>query len=216
MEMQVTDAGGGEGNRFTGQVKLHSILLRTSDSDSAPRTLKVIINRDDVDFGVAEETDGTQTFELSRTSEVQELAVVCFLPLSYSCSAFSDTAPYLFRRLLAACPPELHRWWYDSNPTNVIVAAPGALQRGPSANALLPGQLWRRRRGRHANLVCWLQGRVDAAGPGADKHHLRGGGEAKRSHGQGDEHQPDGQRDWGPGAGYVRHQQEKEEVNRLM
>ncbi|KAL2021153.1 hypothetical protein VTK56DRAFT_7459 [Thermocarpiscus australiensis] len=60
---------------FTGQVKLHSILLRTSDSDSAPKTLKVIINRDDVDFPTAEETDGTQTFELSRTSEVQELPV---------------------------------------------------------------------------------------------------------------------------------------------
>ncbi|KAL2261895.1 hypothetical protein VTK26DRAFT_3051 [Humicola hyalothermophila] len=60
---------------FTGQVKLHSILLRTSDSDSAPKTLKVIINREDVDFDVAEETDGTQTFELSRTNEVQELPV---------------------------------------------------------------------------------------------------------------------------------------------
>ncbi|KAL2155330.1 hypothetical protein VTH82DRAFT_71 [Thermothelomyces myriococcoides] len=60
---------------FTGQVKLHSILIRTSDSDSAPKTLKVIINRDDVDFGVAEETSGTQEFELSRTAEVQELPV---------------------------------------------------------------------------------------------------------------------------------------------
>ncbi|KAG7285268.1 hypothetical protein NEMBOFW57_009889 [Staphylotrichum longicolle] len=60
---------------FTGQVKLHSILLRTSDSESAPKTLKVIINRDDVDFGVAEETSGTQEFELSRTGEVQELPV---------------------------------------------------------------------------------------------------------------------------------------------
>ncbi|KAJ9133618.1 DUF1000-domain-containing protein [Coniochaeta hoffmannii] len=60
---------------FTGQVKLHSILLRTSNSDSAPKTLKVIINRDNVDFGVAEESEGTQTFELSRTSEVQELPV---------------------------------------------------------------------------------------------------------------------------------------------
>ncbi|KAK4139834.1 PITH domain-containing protein [Dichotomopilus funicola] len=60
---------------FTGQVKLHSILLRTSDSDAAPKTLKVIINRDDVDFGVAEETSGTQEFELSRTAEVQELPV---------------------------------------------------------------------------------------------------------------------------------------------
>ncbi|EAQ86681.1 hypothetical protein CHGG_07934 [Chaetomium globosum CBS 148.51] len=60
---------------FTGQVKLHSILLRTSDSDSAPKTMRVIINRDDVDFGVAQETSGTQEFELSRTGEVQELAV---------------------------------------------------------------------------------------------------------------------------------------------
>jgi hypothetical protein len=60
---------------FTGQVKLHSILLRTSNSESAPKTLKVIINRDDVDFGVAEESEGTQTFELSRTSKVQELPV---------------------------------------------------------------------------------------------------------------------------------------------
>ncbi|KAK3943511.1 PITH domain-containing protein [Diplogelasinospora grovesii] len=60
---------------FTGQVKLHSILLRSSDSPSAPKTLKVIINREDVDFSVAEEASGTQTFELSRTSEIQELPV---------------------------------------------------------------------------------------------------------------------------------------------
>ncbi len=61
--------------RFTGQIKLHSILLRTSNSDSAPKTLKVIQNRDDVDFGVAEDTEGTQTFELSQTSDIQELPV---------------------------------------------------------------------------------------------------------------------------------------------
>ncbi|KAK2066405.1 hypothetical protein P8C59_000229 [Phyllachora maydis] len=60
---------------FTGQVKLHSILLRTSNSASAPRLLKVFVNRDDVDFGVAEAAEGTQAFELSQTSEVQELPV---------------------------------------------------------------------------------------------------------------------------------------------
>ncbi|KAK3314957.1 PITH domain-containing protein [Apodospora peruviana] len=60
---------------FTGQVKLHSILLRTSDSDSAPQTLKVIINREDIDFSSAEDITGTQVFELSRTSEIQELPV---------------------------------------------------------------------------------------------------------------------------------------------
>ncbi|KAK4455528.1 PITH domain-containing protein [Podospora aff. communis PSN243] len=60
---------------FTGQVKLHSILLRTSDSESAPRTLKVIINREDIDFSTAADAEGTQTFELSRTNEIQELPV---------------------------------------------------------------------------------------------------------------------------------------------
>ncbi|KAL1876908.1 hypothetical protein VTK73DRAFT_8985 [Phialemonium thermophilum] len=60
---------------FTGQVKLHSILIRTCNSDSAPRTLKVFINREDIDFATAEEAEPTQIFELARTSEVQDLAV---------------------------------------------------------------------------------------------------------------------------------------------
>ncbi|RYP54056.1 hypothetical protein DL768_001058 [Monosporascus sp. mg162] len=60
---------------FTGQVKLHSILLRSSPSPSAPRTLKLFVNRDDVDFDTAEELQPTQTLELARTGEVQELPV---------------------------------------------------------------------------------------------------------------------------------------------
>lgn len=60
---------------FTGQVKLHSILLRTSQSPSAPKTLKVFQNRDDIDFAAAEDLPPAQEFELARTSEVQELPV---------------------------------------------------------------------------------------------------------------------------------------------
>ncbi|KAI0593748.1 DUF1000-domain-containing protein [Biscogniauxia sp. FL1348] len=60
---------------FTGQVKLHSILVRSSASASAPRTLRVFINREDVDFEAAEELAATQELELARTSEVQELPV---------------------------------------------------------------------------------------------------------------------------------------------
>ncbi|CAK7202906.1 hypothetical protein SEUCBS139899_005633 [Sporothrix eucalyptigena] len=62
---------------FTGQVKLHAILLRTSASLSAPRTLHVFQNRDDIDFGSAEEEaeHATQTFELAQTSDIQEFAV---------------------------------------------------------------------------------------------------------------------------------------------
>lgn len=60
---------------FTGQVKLHSILLRTSNSDSAPRTLKVFINRDDLDFSTASDLQPTQEFQLSQTSEIQDIGV---------------------------------------------------------------------------------------------------------------------------------------------
>jgi hypothetical protein len=60
---------------FTGQVKLHSLLLRTSNSLSAPRTLKVFINRDDLDFSSASDLPCTQEFQLSQTSEVQDIPV---------------------------------------------------------------------------------------------------------------------------------------------
>lgn len=60
---------------FTGQVKLHSILIRSSNSSSAPKTLKVFINRDDLDFSTASDLTPTQEFELSQTSEVQDIGV---------------------------------------------------------------------------------------------------------------------------------------------
>jgi len=60
---------------FTGQVKLHSILIRTSPADSAPKTLKVFTNRDDIDFSSAEDLAPLQEFELSQTSEIQDIAV---------------------------------------------------------------------------------------------------------------------------------------------
>lgn len=60
---------------FTGQVKLHSILIRTSNSSSAPKTLKVFINRDDLDFSSASDLSATQEFHLSQTSEVQDIPV---------------------------------------------------------------------------------------------------------------------------------------------
>ncbi|KAI1083787.1 DUF1000-domain-containing protein [Whalleya microplaca] len=60
---------------FTGQVKLHSIILRTSASASAPRTLKVFINRQDLDFTTAADRTATQTLQLSQTSEIQEIPV---------------------------------------------------------------------------------------------------------------------------------------------
>lgn len=50
-------------------------MIRTSDSESAPKTLKVLINKDNVDFLIAEDAKPVQVFELSRTSNVQEIPV---------------------------------------------------------------------------------------------------------------------------------------------
>ena len=61
--------------RFTGSLKLHSLLLRTSSDSSAPKTLKLFLNKDDVDFSSASDLAPTQSFELSQTSEVQEYPV---------------------------------------------------------------------------------------------------------------------------------------------
>lgn len=62
-------------SRFTGQVRLQSVLVRASDSESAPATMKLYINRDDLDFSTAEELPSTQTIELARTNDIQEHAV---------------------------------------------------------------------------------------------------------------------------------------------
>ena len=60
---------------FTGSLKLHSILVRTSQDASAPKTLKIFSNKDDMDFSTASDMVPTQAFELSQTSEIQEYPV---------------------------------------------------------------------------------------------------------------------------------------------
>ena len=62
-------------NRFTAQIRLHSILIRTSTTPSAPMTLKVFINRDDLDFDTASSLQPTQTLELAQSNDVQEVPV---------------------------------------------------------------------------------------------------------------------------------------------
>ncbi|OBZ88527.1 PITH domain-containing protein 1 [Choanephora cucurbitarum] len=54
---------------FTGIVKLRSICLRTDRTDAAPSKMKVFINRDDVDFDVAESYTATQEFDLVENSD---------------------------------------------------------------------------------------------------------------------------------------------------
>lgn len=60
---------------FIAQIRLHSILIRTSTTSSAPMTLKVYINREGLDFSTASDLPPTQTLELSQTSDVQEVPV---------------------------------------------------------------------------------------------------------------------------------------------
>lgn len=61
--------------RLTAQVRLHSILLRTSPTSSAPKTLHIHLNRDDLDLSSATDAKPTQTLELSQSSEIQDIAV---------------------------------------------------------------------------------------------------------------------------------------------
>jgi hypothetical protein len=58
---------------FAGSCKLYSVIIRTSDSDSAPLTLKLFRNRDDVDFGTATDLQPTQTVTLPKTNDVAEI-----------------------------------------------------------------------------------------------------------------------------------------------
>ena len=45
-------------------MKLHSIVLRGDPSPSCPKTLRLFINRDDIDFGAAADATAVQTLEL--------------------------------------------------------------------------------------------------------------------------------------------------------
>jgi hypothetical protein len=56
-----------------GQIKLYALLIRTSDSGSAPRTLKLFRNRDDLDFGTATDLPATQKIDLPRGNDVTEI-----------------------------------------------------------------------------------------------------------------------------------------------
>ena len=58
---------------FAGQIKLYDLLIRTSESDSAPRKLKLFRNRDDLDFGTAADLKPTQTLDLPRSNDVAEI-----------------------------------------------------------------------------------------------------------------------------------------------
>lgn len=60
---------------FTAQIRLHSILIRTSESSSAPQTLKVFVNIDNLDFSSAADLKPTQKLELAQSNEVQEIPV---------------------------------------------------------------------------------------------------------------------------------------------
>ncbi|RMJ28038.1 hypothetical protein PHISP_01066 [Aspergillus sp. HF37] len=51
---------------FTGQVKVHSVLVWTAPTPSAPKTVKLFKNRDDLDFATASDLSPTQTLEIPQ------------------------------------------------------------------------------------------------------------------------------------------------------
>ncbi|TQS35574.1 hypothetical protein Golomagni_04003 [Golovinomyces magnicellulatus] len=59
---------------FTGQIKLYSILIRTSCTGSSPQTLKLFANRH-LDFSSASDLSPIQEIKLPQSSEVQDIQV---------------------------------------------------------------------------------------------------------------------------------------------
>ncbi|KAJ5909100.1 DUF1000-domain-containing protein [Penicillium taxi] len=53
-------------DRFAGQVNVHSLLIYTAPTPSAPRTLRLFKNKDGLDFSTASELTATQTIEVPR------------------------------------------------------------------------------------------------------------------------------------------------------
>ncbi|EEA27705.1 hypothetical protein TMatcc_004001 [Talaromyces marneffei ATCC 18224] len=51
---------------FAGQVKLHSLLIYTAPTPSAPKTVKLFKNRNDLDFSMASDLKPTQTIEIPQ------------------------------------------------------------------------------------------------------------------------------------------------------
>lgn len=51
-------------SRFTGQVKLHSILIHPTSSPHSPSIVHVYANREDLDFSAAADAKPTQTLEI--------------------------------------------------------------------------------------------------------------------------------------------------------
>lgn len=51
---------------FTGQVKVHSLLIWTAPTPSAPKSVKLFKNRDDLDFATASDLSPTQTLEIPQ------------------------------------------------------------------------------------------------------------------------------------------------------
>lgn len=51
---------------FTGQVKVHSVLIWTAPTPSAPKSVKLFKNRDDLDFATASDLSPTQTLEIPQ------------------------------------------------------------------------------------------------------------------------------------------------------
>jgi hypothetical protein len=58
---------------FSGSCKLYSLIIRTSDSDSAPMTLKLFRNREDLDFGLATDMKPTQQLTVPKSNDVAEI-----------------------------------------------------------------------------------------------------------------------------------------------
>ncbi|TGZ77623.1 DUF1000-domain-containing protein [Ascodesmis nigricans] len=66
---------------FTGQIKLHSLLFRAPPDTSAPNTLKLFTNRDDLDFTSVSDLQPIQTLTLPLTPTTSDGTTIVEMPV---------------------------------------------------------------------------------------------------------------------------------------
>lgn len=60
---------------FSQPIKLHSLMLMAEPLDNAPRTIKIFVNRTDIDFDDAETETATQELEMTRETYEEKKGV---------------------------------------------------------------------------------------------------------------------------------------------
>ncbi|KAK6359550.1 hypothetical protein TWF696_000703 [Orbilia brochopaga] len=97
---------------FAGVVRLHSILIRAPPDGSAPQSIKLYINRNDLDFSSAESTTPTATIDVPLVPAAAGGAEVTEIPLRRALFNSVRSLTLFFEQNHSGGEEETTRLWY--------------------------------------------------------------------------------------------------------